>query len=405
MLLVRRLATGIVIAAALAVLILSVYLLWNARQWDYLPLHTSYTSDLDARAQLFQDKLEIYSRRVNDMESLVIILLGITGLYTIVFILTADFNARSTGRQVERAMMNVKDQMATSIGNLRELKEEARAALRAEAKHASERLDQIEQRAHEMIEQGAEAQSVAPVPGEIERELEEIHQRLSEIAAAPHSEEERLELMHYEAALPAIEILHGRKLAVQFARLYGTLARYYGASDAVRSRFYLNRAATMAPGDFETANDAGSLAMEGHPPDLRRARKYFEASLASQPNQQRARYELARIARSEPNFEKAQALLESALQSQNWETQPDARNTALVEYELACVLAHRGPQNFLRAMDYLTSAFAHPSRQLDEQLLRDTEEGGDLFALANTPPYSNAINDLLLNLSVGALWT
>src|SRR5208283_1415312 len=163
----------IVVAAALALLILSVYLLWNARQWDYLPLHTSYTSDLDARAQLFQDKLEIYSRRVNDMESLVIILLGITGLYTIVFILTADFNARSTGRQVARAMLNVKEQMAISIGNLRELKEEARAAFRAEAKKASERLDQIQQRAHEMIEQArAEAQSVAPVPGEIERDIE-----------------------------------------------------------------------------------------------------------------------------------------------------------------------------------------------------------------------------------------
>ena len=404
MLLVRRIATGIVVAAALALLILSVYLLWNARQWDYLPLHTSYTSDLDARAQLFQDKLEIYSRRVNDMESLVIILLGITGLYTIVFILTADFNARSTGRQVARAMLNVKEQMAISIGNLRELKEEARAAFRAEAKKASERLDQIQQRAHEMIEQArAEAQSVAPVPGEIERDIEKIQQRLAELAAGPHSDEERRELMHYEAALPTVELFHSRRLGVQLARTYGTLAKYYATTDPIRSRFYLNRAAVLAPGDFETANNAGALAMEGNPPDLRRAREHFEQSLASQPNQQRAKYELARIARSEPDFEKALGLLESALRSEKWETQQDAGHTALVQYELACVLAHRGLQNYQRAIDCLSGAFEHPSPQLDEWLLRDIEEGGDLFELANTPPYSKAIDELLMNVSVGAV--
>jgi tetratricopeptide (TPR) repeat protein len=404
MLLVRRIATGIVVAAALALLILSVYLLWNARQWDYLPLHTSYTSDLDARAQLFQDKLEIYSRRVNDMESLVIILLGITGLYTIVFILTADYNARSTGRQVGRAMLNVKEQMATSIGNLRELKEEARAAFRAEAKNASDRLDQIQQRAHEMIEQvRAEAQSVSPVPGEMERDLEGIQRRLAELAAAPHSEEERQELLHYETALPTVELFHSRRVGVHLARIYATLARYYGASDPARSHFYLNRAAVLAPGDFETANNAGALAMEGNPPDLRQARKHFEQSLATQPNQQRAKYELARIARSEPDFEKALGLLESALRSEKWETQQDARNTALVQYELACVLAHSGPQNYKRAVDCLTGAFEHPSPMLDERLLRDTEEGGDLFELANTPPYSKAIDELLMNMSVGAV--
>ncbi len=404
MLLVRRIATGIVVAAALSLLILSVYLLWNARQWDYLPLHTSYTSDLDARAQLFQDKLEIYSRRVNDMESLVIILLGITGLYTIVFIMTADFNARSTSRQVGRAMLNVKEQMATSIGNLRELKEEARSAFRAEAKNATERLDQIQQRAHEMIEQvRSEAQSLAPVPGEMERELEKIQQRLAEIANGPHSEEERVELLHYEASLPTVDVFHNKRAGVQLARIYGTLARFYGSGDPIRSRFYLNRAAVLAPGDFETANNAGALAMEGNPPDLRQARKHFEQSLATQPNQQRAKYELARIARSEPDFEKALGLLESALRSEKWETQQDARSTALVQYELACVLAHRGPQNYQRAIDCLTGAFEHPSPQLDEWLLRDTEEGGDLFELANTPPYSKAIDELLMNMSVGAV--
>jgi hypothetical protein len=35
-------------------------------------------------------------------------------------------------------------------------------------------------------------------------------------------------------------------------------------------------------------------------------------------------------------------------------------------------------------------------------LSEDIDEGGDLFVLASTPPYETLINDLLLNVSVGA---
>jgi len=139
MLLVRRIATGIVVAAALAVLTLSLYLLWNARQWDRPALQTAGTSSLDARAQLFQDKLDTYGRRISDMETLVIILLGITGLYPIVFILTADFNARSVARQVERAMRNVKGQMGE--------------APQTDAQDAAERLHQVREQAHEITQE------------------------------------------------------------------------------------------------------------------------------------------------------------------------------------------------------------------------------------------------------------
>src|SRR5437016_3565385 len=126
MLLLVRVATGVVIAAATAVLLLSVYLLWNAPPWDYMPIQRTHTSDLDARAQVLEDKLEMYSKRVNDMQTLVIILLGISGLYAIVFILTVDLNTRSVTRKVDRALENVRDQIGASMGDLRELKEETR---------------------------------------------------------------------------------------------------------------------------------------------------------------------------------------------------------------------------------------------------------------------------------------
>src|SRR5258708_13225717 len=113
MLVLRRVATVIVIAASLAVVLLSVYLLWNARQNDYLPLHPSYTPDL--RVQQLEEKLEIYSRRENDMENVIVILLGISGLYIIVFILTADVNARTMRRRVDQSFQNAHPQTTDTI--------------------------------------------------------------------------------------------------------------------------------------------------------------------------------------------------------------------------------------------------------------------------------------------------
>jgi tetratricopeptide (TPR) repeat protein len=411
MLLVRRVATGVVVAAALAVLFLSVYLLWNARQWDYLPLHASYTSDLDAHAQLLEDRLEIYSRRVSDMETLVIVLLGVTGLYAIVFILTVDFNTRAMNRKVDLALDNVKDQIGASMGDLRELKEETRDALRAESKDAAALLQQVQQQARETIQDmRSQTQGTMPVFDEVGRELDAIEERIAALLVADAPGEQKQEVLHYEAALPALELFHALRFGPRLARIYRTLARYYERRDPARSRFYLRRSQTMAPEDFETANELATLALDRQPPDYPQARRYFEASLAARQDQQRAKYGLARIALREGDLETAASLLESAIELPNWETAPDPASAALVHYALACTLSRRGQsapageqsQYFLRATRELDAAFAHPSRPLDQMFSRDTEEDGDLFALANTPPYENLINELLLNVSVGA---
>jgi uncharacterized membrane protein YccC len=70
-----------------------------------------------------------------------------------------------------------------------------------------------------------------------------------------------------------------------------------------------------------------------------------------------------------------------------------------IHYELACRFA--ASQEFERAIAELTAAFEHQFRALDERLASDIEEGGQLCELASTPPYDKAINDLLLNMSIG----
>jgi hypothetical protein len=47
-------------------------------------------------------------------------------------------------------------------------------------------------------------------------------------------------------------------------------------------------------------------------------------------------------------------------------------------------------------------AFQNRSKRLDDWLARDIDEGGVLYELAGAPPYDKAINDLLLNVSIGS---
>ena len=70
-----------------------------------------------------------------------------------------------------------------------------------------------------------------------------------------------------------------------------------------------------------------------------------------------------------------------------------------LHYSLACRFA--ASQDFARAIAELTAAFEHQFRVLEERLAIDIEEGGQLYELASTPPFDKAVNDLLLNMSIG----
>ncbi len=52
-------------------------------------------------------------------------------------------------------------------------------------------------------------------------------------------------------------------------------------------------------------------------------------------------------------------------------------------------------------MRELAAAFEHQFKTLEERLASDIEEGGKLYELASTPPFDKAVNDLLLNMSIG----
>ena len=59
------------------------------------------------------------------------------------------------------------------------------------------------------------------------------------------------------------------------------------------------------------------------------------------------------------------------------------------------------PTIFPARMRELAAAFEHQFKTLDERLAGDIEEGGKLYELASTAPFDKAVNDLLLNMSIG----
>jgi hypothetical protein len=78
---------------------------------------------------------------------------------------------------------------------------------------------------------------------------------------------------------------------------------------------------------------------------------------------------------------------------------PESPLASEIHYEMACRFA--ASRDFPHAMRELAAAFEHQFKTLDERLASDIEEGGKLSELASTAPFDKAVNDLLLNMSIG----
>jgi hypothetical protein len=309
----RKVALGLLLAASAAVLLLAALELWNYRQWAYLAIHEPAFNQ-DDRARVLQDRMELLTKRVGDMELLVLILLGTSGLYAIVFVASSYFSAASFSRQAGQTVSQIQDQIGLAMGDLRELQE------------------QTEQKLNGMLAPANPAAPATPgnlpTPGarpDYEKQIAEIAARLASWQAGPLNEESTLGLLRDETTAAHLDAIAGPELGATLAGLYFGFYRVYAGSDSARSRFYLERALRLAP---------------------------------------------------------PKSLLASEL-----------------HYELACRWA--ASDDFARAITALTAAFEHQFKALEERLAGDIEEGGQLYELASRPPFDKAINDLLLNMSIG----
>jgi hypothetical protein len=306
----RKIALGLLLSASAAVLLVAAWELWNYRQLAYVPLHEPSLSAGD-RARLLQDRMDLLTRRVGDMELLVLILLGASGIYAIVFVASSYFSATSFARQADQTISHIQDQIGLAMGDLRELQEET-----------EQRLHQITAAA---VAPAAAALAANPQAAEWETQIAEIAARLTAYQDGPLSEYARWELVQDENTTAYLEVVAGARAGSALAELYLGFGRVYASSDGARSRFYLERALRLASPESPVASE--------------------------------------------------------------------------IHYQLACRFA--ASHNFPHAMRELAAAFEHQFKTLDEKLASDIEEGGKLYDLASTAPFDKAVNDLLLNMSIG----
>jgi hypothetical protein len=303
----RKVALGLVLAALAAILLLAALELWNYRQWASLPLRQPGLNE-DNRALILEDRMDLLTKRVGDMELLVLILLGTSSVYAIVIVMSSYLSATSFARQANQTIRHMQDQIGLAMGDLRELQERTEQSLEG-------RLPGV-----------AASGSPGPTaPADYDRQIAGIAERLAGWLGEPLSEESKLDLLRDESAAVHLDAVAGSTIGASLPSLYLGFARIYVQWDPARARFFLERALRLAP---------------------------------------------------------PQSLLASE-----------------IHYELACRFA--SSHEFARAITELTAAFEHQFRALEERLAGDIEEGGQLYELASTPPFDKAVNDLLLNMSIG----
>jgi len=401
----RRITLGLLLAASIAVLFLSVYLLWNARSWDYLPFVNRPANNLDARSQLLNDKIEIYNHQADDLSRMVAVLLVLSAAYVIAFAVSSHLAAERYQRYCEQSLNAVQQDGARLMGDLRELREQANGAVERAAMDCG-RVEELIRRSDNLAQPPPSPPVVAQpdIASSIARLRDSVAEALDQRKPASP-----FEIADYERALAALTVLAEPKHAALLAPIHRDLALYYDHLDAGQAEFYRGRANTLAPGiapepkraaipkqEAAAAAAAGAEMAASAESHVLAARRRGSQPPTGPVTAARTKYNSALIARAEERLDDAEDLLRNALAS----ARADVDFTAEIHYELGCTLALRGFGRYDQAMECLRLAFRHKTPSIEKRISRDIDEGGALYALASQPPFDRAINDLLLDVNV-----
>ena len=404
--LLRRITLGLLIAASVAVLVLSVHLLWNARSWDYLPFANRPANDLDARSQLLSDKIDIYSHQADDLSRMVAVLLALSAAYVIAFAIASHFAAERYQRYCEQSLDTVHQDCAKLMGDLREVREQADRAVERAAIDCG-RVEELIRRS-DAPPQPPSSPPAAPspdIPSSITRLRESMEEALDQ--RKPGSP---FAIADYERALSALAFLVERKDASLLAPIYRDLALHYDNLDAGQAGYYRERANALTPGiapeprhtqvpredNAAAAAGAGADMAANAESNVLAARRRGSQPPVGPVTAARTKYNAALLARAEDRLDDAEDLLRNSLAS----ARTDAELTAEIQYELGCTLALRGPGRYEQAVECLRQAFRHKTPSIEKRISSDIDGGGALRELATQPPFDKAINDLLLSVNV-----
>jgi hypothetical protein len=253
MIALRKVTLAVVLGASLAVLVLAVYLFLDYRQSSRIPMPTSNLSDAYSEIRILQDHVDVLTRRVGNMELLVMVLLAASGLYALVFALSSLSTTMSFARQADRSIAAIRDQLGVALSDFRRLQDDARKALLPQPRIADETVEHLRQEVRTVVRE-----EISPEPRaseNLELHLDAMLRRMANWNGAGLDSQAKLELQHYENAAAYLELTGKIQLRESLADLYSRFAGLYAASDKTRQRFYLSRALSLVPPDSQAASE------------------------------------------------------------------------------------------------------------------------------------------------------
>ncbi len=414
----------IMLGASLQVLISSGRFWWQARSETTVVSNsanitqataTSKVDPLAAKLASLDKRADDLDKRADDVERMLTLLLGLSTIYA----LALGFGAYA--------------QLKDSANDIEKLRERTEAKIN----QVPEDIKGIRKDAKEEIEGFfLKTQAKIPMLADMNDRIRDIMQRLIRqlpimdpsldwrrdkyYAALSPEEKENIFFWEKTAAVFTCFDLQGRDRQA-ISEIYHGFGNFYGLrfglrekdsrkqhqEELDRSRFYLDLAIHYNPENSGALNDRGYVALELEGDNVK-AKECFEESLKFDPEQQRARYDLALIEHQDKGYASAAALLSKAMEKKHWQGNLGARYRPSLLYNRACAYAQLGnmkkdvdqrKKDFDKALEDLQAV---DSLWLDEEptildfFADDIQPGGDFGPLTLEEPWKRKVESLAL---------
>ena len=392
---IALLLLGISIGIAAAILAGSGRVWWYANKMSprqALPTSSPSPVVLNAPPQpdslTDKDRVDLYGKRADDLERLLSLLITISTVYAIVLGLGAYAQVKDSASRIEK------------------LEE----SLSQEAEKTKNEVLRIFP-----LFEGIESQMTRTMNvllGLLPR-IDIAQKRFDDLSAS-----EKEAVFYYEKSIAATELFNVRSFKDKRSGIFHVLGNFYAlkyvASDRKdgellqRSLFYLELAIHLDPTNVGALNDRGYIALRIYQTENRdEALRYYTESVAADPEQQRARYNMAWIYHKNGNYTESIATVTEALSKIKWQLASDKARLSDLRYHRACSRAREeckkppAKRNFEAVFDDLEEILRNESTDWPNIIAafkEDIKEGGDLFEAINSGQRGQKIAEKFLNL-------
>jgi Tfp pilus assembly protein PilF len=404
------------------------------------------------QVQLLKEELDDYSRKVDDLQRLLTLLVGFSTIYAIALALSALKEATDTQNKLKDLRGQAEKSGNDSSEKLGKLLDEAQKSANESQKKLHDLRSEAEKIVQEARADAAKARDeilrMFPLFSGMSENFDDTLREMLRILPTVDKTDrgykeptasERERILFYEKTFSAAEYFNLKDFAPQVSKIYQGLGNFYGLSartsraesqeatprleklrlnavykdQLARARFYLEKAIATDPRNTGALNDRAYLELtiaEGADQVIDDAEEYCRRSIDIDPYQQRARYNLGWLELTHrKNYAASVEGLGEAQNQPNWQEREPPRRIAEILYNKACALVRMGQESKLldvrakclqEAMQDVEAAFARKDR--DHDLLRTAlcendikSPDGDLVSLRNDPAVGKQFEDLL----------